>query len=161
VEKGDEDRLELEDGTTGDTGVEYTLQAEDEVETGRTGVLNEGEDELEDHWPQPPSWARARANAKRPTAGMSGWWRCMVLICALGKREYVTGAGVSDGEPGLREKKARLIGSGDQLYTLKKRRIHVGGRHRPATSLAWPLSISRKCDGRHRQAQRWQQDWAC
>jgi hypothetical protein len=114
----DEDGLELEEGTTGDTGVEALEgvqgphvekgdEDEDEVETGRTGVLNEGEDELEDHWPQPPSWARAQANAKRPTAGTSGWWRCMVLICALGKREYVTGAGTSDGEPGLCEKRKR------------------------------------------------------
>lgn len=77
VEEGDEDRLELEDGVTGDTGVVeeevlgYVLQVEDDVETGRTGVLNEGEDELEDHWPQPASWARAKA--KRPTVGMRDW----------------------------------------------------------------------------------------
>jgi hypothetical protein len=79
VEEGDEDGLELEDGMTGDTGVVeeevlgYMLQVEDEVETGRTGALNEGEDELEDHWPQPASWARARAKAKRPTVGMRDW----------------------------------------------------------------------------------------
>lgn len=78
VEEGDDDGLELEEGMTGETGVVeevvgYMAQFEDKVETGRTGVLNEDEDELEDHWLQPPSWARARAKAKRPTVGMRDW----------------------------------------------------------------------------------------
>jgi hypothetical protein len=66
----------VDDGTTGETSVETLEEVhgphveegdedEDEVETGRTGVLNESDNE-------PPSWARARAKAKRPTVGMRG-----------------------------------------------------------------------------------------
>jgi hypothetical protein len=87
-----------DDGATGDTGVEVLDEVqgahvekgdegEDEVETGWTGVLNGRDDECEDHWPQPSSWARAKA--KRPTAGMRGRWRCMVLNMCFGGKKRV------------------------------------------------------------------------
>jgi hypothetical protein len=73
------------------------------------------------------------------------------------KREYVTRVRSERCESRfVWEKKGRLIGSGDLLYTPKEREPFksVAGIDL-ATSLTWSSSISRKWDGRQRQARLW------